>query len=185
MLLQMLEQKIMRGVVFVTHDLPVLRLVSNRIAVMYAGQIIEIGQADELTDRPRHPYSAALLGSVLSPEPAYRQLRVYGIPGSPPNLANPPAGCRFHPRCGVVYDECHTEVPPHVGDELHFSKCFWAKKHPGESVPLKAVTAEDMSAVDSINGNPNSETHLGDLNGTGSSAADDSDDQTNRAGVTA
>ncbi|HYP45906.1 MAG TPA: ABC transporter ATP-binding protein [Propionibacteriaceae bacterium] len=150
MLLQMLDQKIMRGVVFITHDLPVLRLVSNRIAVMYAGQIVEIGQAGELTDRPRHPYSAALLGSVLSPEPSYRKMRVYGIPGAPPNLANPPSGCRFHPRCGVSYPECHTEAPPHVGDEMHFSLCFWAKKHPGEPVPLKAVTADDISASDPL-----------------------------------
>ena len=67
MLLEMLEQRIMYGVIFVTHDLPVLREVSNRIAVMYAGKIIEIGGAIELTERPRHPYSAALLGSVLSP----------------------------------------------------------------------------------------------------------------------
>jgi peptide/nickel transport system ATP-binding protein len=140
----------MRGVVFITHDLPVLRTVSDRIAVMYAGQIVEIGRADELTDRPRHPYSAALLGSVLSPEPAYRKMRVYGIPGAPPNLANPPSGCRFHPRCGVAYPECSTEIPPHVGDDQHFSLCFWAKKHPGESVPLKAVTADDIAAADPV-----------------------------------
>lgn len=150
MLLQMLEQKIMSGIVFVTHDLPVLRTVSNRIAVMYAGKIAEIGSAGELTERPRHPYSAALLGSVLVPEPAYRKMRVYGIPGSPPNLADPPSGCRFHPRCGVSYSECHTEEPPHVGDELRFSKCFWALKHPGESVPLDAVTSDDMAIANPI-----------------------------------
>ena len=150
MLLQMLEQRIMSGVVFVTHDLPVLRGVSNRIAVMYAGKIVEIGEAEQLTERPRHPYSAALLGSVLSPEPRYRQLRVYGIPGSPPNLANPPAGCRFHPRCAVSYAECHTEEPPHVGNELMFAKCFWAKKHPGEAVPLRAVTADAVATADPV-----------------------------------
>jgi peptide/nickel transport system ATP-binding protein len=122
--------------------------VSNRIAVMYAGKIAEIGEALELTERPRHPYSAALLGSVLSPEPRYRKVRVLGIPGAPPNLANPPAGCRFHPRCGVSYAECHTEEPPHVGDELRFAKCFWAQKHPGEAVPLKKVTSDDINAGD-------------------------------------
>lgn len=148
MLLHMLDQKIMRGVVFITHDLPVLRTVSSRIAVMYAGKIVEIGNADELTDRPRHPYSAALLGSVLSPEPAYRKMRVYGIPGSPPNLANPPAGCRFHPRCGVSYEECHTEEPPRVGDEMHFSMCFWAQRHPGQPVPLQQVASPDLAAAD-------------------------------------
>jgi peptide/nickel transport system ATP-binding protein len=150
MLLQMLEQRIMAGVVFVTHDLPVLRGVSNRIAVMYAGKIVEIGESEELTQRPRHPYSAALLGSVLSPEPAYRRMRVYGIPGAPPNLANPPAGCRFHPRCGVSYPECHTEEPPHVGDDLHFSLCFWAQKHPGQPVPLKEVRSHDLADADPV-----------------------------------
>jgi peptide/nickel transport system ATP-binding protein len=141
MLLQMLEQKIMGGVVFVTHDLPVLRSVSNRIAIMYAGKIVEVGDAESITDSPRHPYSAALLGAVLVPEPRYRTMRVNGIPGSPPSLANPPSGCRFHPRCGVAYDECATAEPPHVGGDLRFSACFWAAKHPGEPVPLAAVTA--------------------------------------------
>jgi peptide/nickel transport system ATP-binding protein len=150
MLLHMLDQKIMAGVVFVTHDLPVLRGVSNRIAVMYAGKIVEIGNAEQLTDGPRHPYSAALLGSVLSPEPAYRKMRVYGIPGAPPNLANPPAGCRFHPRCAVSYAECHTEEPPHVGDEMQFSLCFWAAKHPGQPVPLKAVSSESVAEADPL-----------------------------------
>jgi peptide/nickel transport system ATP-binding protein len=150
MLLQMLEQKIMSGVIFITHDLPVLRTVSNRIAVMYAGKIVEVGDAEELTTAPRHPYSAALLSSVLVPEPAYRKMRVYGIPGAPPNLAHPPSGCRFHPRCGLVMDECHTEEPPHVGDQLRFSKCFWALKNPGQSVPLKAVTASSLSETDTV-----------------------------------
>ncbi|MBA8793487.1 peptide/nickel transport system ATP-binding protein [Friedmanniella endophytica] len=140
MLKQMLEQKIMSGVVFVTHDLPVLRTVSDRIAVMYAGKIAEIGPAEEIATGPKHPYSAALLNSVLVPEPAFRKKRVRGIPGSPPNLANPPAGCRFHPRCGLVMPDCRTKEPPHVGDELTFSACFWSAQHPGEAVPAdKAV----------------------------------------------
>lgn len=150
MLLQMLEQKIMAGVVFVTHDLPVLRTVSNRIAIMYAGKIVEVGDAAEITERPRHPYAAALLSAVLVPEPRYRAMRVYGIPGAPPNLANPPSGCRFHPRCGVAYSECREEEPPHIGDELRYATCFWAKKHPGESVPIGAVTSETLAAVDPV-----------------------------------
>ena len=154
MLLQMLEQKIMSGVVFVTHDLPVLRTVSNRIAIMYAGKIVEVGDAAEITERPRHPYAAALLSAVLVPEPRYRSMRVYGIPGAPPNLANPPSGCRFHPRCGVAYAECSTEEPPHVGDELRYAKCFWAKKHPGESVPISAVTSETLASADPVEARP-------------------------------
>jgi peptide/nickel transport system ATP-binding protein len=169
MLLQMLEQKIMSGVVFVTHDLPVLRTVSNRIAIMYAGKIVEVGDAAEITERPRHPYAAALLSAVLVPEPRYRSMRVFGIPGSPPNLANPPSGCRFHPRCGVSYPECSTEEPPHVGDELRFSKCFWAKKHPGESVPLKAVTSDRLDDADPVTGAqlPRESEQHDDLDGPG------------------
>ncbi|CAA9286672.1 MAG: Mannoside ABC transport system, ATP-binding protein 1 [uncultured Friedmanniella sp.] len=154
MLLQMLEQKIMSGVVFVTHDLPVLRTVSDRIAIMYAGKIVEVGDAEEITERPRHPYAGALLGAVLVPEPRYRQMRVFGIPGSPPSLADPPSGCRFHPRCGVAYPECETEEPPHVGDELRYAKCFWAKKHPGESVPLEAVTSGTLADADPLGDDP-------------------------------
>src|SRR5215208_7535389 len=91
MLLEMLEQRIMYGVIFVTHDLPVLREVSNRIAVMYAGKIIEIGGAIELTERPRHPYSAALLGSVLAPEPAYANTRIEGMSSFDRSLFDAPA----------------------------------------------------------------------------------------------
>ena len=150
LLLQMLEQKIMGGVVFVTHDLPALRTVSDRIAVMYAGKIVEVGDAAALTDGPRHPYSAALLGAVLAPEPRYRRTRVRGIPGAPPSLARPPAGCRSHPRCGLAYAECSTTEPPHVGDELRFSSCFWSERHPGSAVPLAAVSSEDLQEADPV-----------------------------------
>jgi peptide/nickel transport system ATP-binding protein len=142
MLLQMLENKIMAGVVFVTHDLPVLRTVSDRIAVMYAGMIAEIGDAAEIASRPRHPYSAALLNSVLVPEPSVRRKRVRGIPGSPPNLLHPPPGCRFHPRCGLAMDICRND-PPHVGDELRFSACYWSQQHPGQPVPPEEAIPDD------------------------------------------
>ena len=88
------------------------------------------------------------------PEPRYREMRVFGIPGSPPSLVDPPTGCRFHPRCGVAYAECDTEEPPHVGDELRFAKCFWAKKHPGESVPLEAVTSDSLAEADPVGTDP-------------------------------
>ena len=147
MLLQMLESKIMSGVVFITHDLPVLRTVSDRIAVMYAGKIVEIGDAENIAGDPRHPYSAALLNSVLVPEPSFRRRRVKGIPGSPPNLAFPPEGCRFHPRCGLADDRCRTD-PPRVGDDLRFSDCFWAHDHPGETVPAdKVVPIEEPTLI--------------------------------------
>ncbi|QGN35095.1 ABC transporter ATP-binding protein [Microlunatus sp. Gsoil 973] len=148
MLLQMLENKIMSGVVFITHDLPVLRTVSNRIAVMYAGKIAEIGDAEQISTEPRHPYSAALLNSVLVPEPSFRRKRVKGIPGSPPNLLRPPSGCRFHPRCGLAMDVCKTDDPPEVGDELRFSTCWWAQQNPGVPVPVdRVVPVEEATNV--------------------------------------
>ena len=79
-------------------------------------------------------------------------MRVDGIPGSRPNLTSPPAGCRFHFRRGVAYDECHTEEPPRVDDELRSSRCLWARKHPGKSVPLKAVTSETLGEADPVLG---------------------------------
>jgi len=149
MLLQMLDNKIMSGVVFITHDLPVLRTISNRIAVMYAGKIAEIGDAAQIASEPRHPYSAALLGSVLVPEPAFRRKRVKGIPGSPPNLLNPPPGCRFHPRCGLAMDICKVEDPPEVGDLMRFSSCFWSQQNQGQPVPLdKVIPAEEATMVE-------------------------------------
>jgi peptide/nickel transport system ATP-binding protein len=79
MLLEMLEKKIMSGVIFVTHDLPVLRTVATKIAVMYQGRIVELGPTAQLVDNPRHPYTQALLGSVLAPEPKYAHARIEGM----------------------------------------------------------------------------------------------------------
>ena len=136
MLREMLAQDIIGGVIFITHDLPVLNTIADRIAIMYAGQIAEVGFASDLINRPRHPYSAALLSSVLVPEPQMRNTRVQGIPGAPPSLAHPPNACRFHPRCGLVMDVCRTEDPPQVGAGLRFSRCWWADQHPDQSLEV-------------------------------------------------
>jgi peptide/nickel transport system ATP-binding protein len=132
MLREMLTQEIIGGVIFITHDLPVLNTIADRIAIMYAGKIAEIGYTSDVINRPNHPYSAALLSSVLVPEPQMRRTRVQGIPGAPPSLARPPAGCRFHPRCRLVMDECRTEEPPRVGSGLRYADCWWADQHPGQ-----------------------------------------------------
>ena len=81
MLLEMLDQKIMSGVIFVTHDLPVLRTVATRIAVMYRGRIVESGPTRLMVDRPQHPYTKALMSSVLTPEPKYSKIRIEGMSG--------------------------------------------------------------------------------------------------------
>ena len=79
MLLEMLEKEIMSGVIFVTHDLPVLRTVANRIAVMYQGRVVESGPTAMMVDDPEHPYTRALLSSVLTPEPKYAKIRIEGM----------------------------------------------------------------------------------------------------------
>ncbi|HZC27279.1 MAG TPA: ABC transporter ATP-binding protein [Actinopolymorphaceae bacterium] len=137
MLREMLAQEIIGGVIFITHDLPVLNTIADRIAIMYAGKIAEVGYASDIINRPTHPYSAALLSSVLVPEPHMRETRVAGIPGAPPSLLQPPAGCRFHPRCRLVMDVCRTQEPPQVGAGLRYSSCWWADQHPGQSVEVR------------------------------------------------
>ena len=79
MLQEMLDKRIMAGVIFITHDLPVLRTVATHIAVMYQGNIVETGPTDIIVNRPEHPYTRALLGSVLVPEPKYSKIRIEGM----------------------------------------------------------------------------------------------------------
>jgi peptide/nickel transport system ATP-binding protein len=94
MLLDMLEKEIMRGVIFITHDLPVLRTVASHIAVMYQGQVVESGPTTAMVDDPQHPYTQALLGSVLAPEPAYANARIEGMAAFDRETFNAPAVIR-------------------------------------------------------------------------------------------
>jgi peptide/nickel transport system ATP-binding protein len=104
-----LQQELGFAVVFVTHDMSLVSHFSDRLLVMYAGKVVEFGPTRTVFDTPSHPYSKALLDAF----PSIRGPKVplTGIPGDPPNLAKPPAGCRFHPRCPVVQERCLTEVP--------------------------------------------------------------------------
>ncbi len=98
---------------FVSHDLSVVKQISNRVVVMYVGRIAEIGTPQELFDSPKHPYTAALMSSVPKPHPSQRSKR-YVLEGEVANPANPPTGCYFHPRCPFATDQCKAEVPPLV-----------------------------------------------------------------------
>ena len=98
---------------FVSHDLSVVKQISNRVVVMYVGRIAEIGTPQELFDAPKHPYTAALMSSVPKPHPSQRTKR-YVLEGEVANPANPPTGCYFHPRCPFATDQCKIEVPPLV-----------------------------------------------------------------------
>ncbi len=98
---------------FVAHDLSVVRHVSDRIAVMYLGKLMEVSPAEELYTKPIHPYTSALLAAIPIPDPREnrRRERVV-VSGEPPNPINPPSGCVFHPRCPRATDVCRTEEPP-------------------------------------------------------------------------
>jgi oligopeptide/dipeptide ABC transporter ATP-binding protein len=109
-LLHSLQEDLGVSLVFVSHDLAVIAQTCRRVAVMYAGQIVETGEVDRVFRQPRHPYTLGLLRSV--PDFDAVRTRLSSIPGTPPDLASPPAGCRFHPRCGFVQDDCLRDPIP-------------------------------------------------------------------------
>ena len=96
---------------FVAHDLSVVRHISNRVAVMYVGRMVELSETEALFTAPRHPYTAALLSAVPEPDPRARGKRIV-LQGEVANPAAPPTGCYFHPRCPYAIDVCRTEPPP-------------------------------------------------------------------------
>ncbi|WP_411963698.1 ABC transporter ATP-binding protein [Haloferax sp. YSMS24] len=97
--------------IFVTHDLSVVRHIADRISVMYLGNVVERAPADELFESPRHPYTKALLSAVPVPDPDYVAPDEIVLSGDVPDPSNPPAGCRFHPRCPVATEECTDGFP--------------------------------------------------------------------------
>ena len=106
MLVDLMKSGFIKGMVFITHELPLLYNVVDDIMVMYAGQIVEKGTADEVVLDPLHPYSRGLMGSVIVPEEGMREQQLVAIPGAPPNLKDPPSGCRFAARCKYAIPQC-------------------------------------------------------------------------------
>ena len=107
--IEQLKQQLGFSILFITHDLSLMVEFSDRIAIMYAGQIVELAPSSELFNNPLHPYTQGLMNSFPSLTGPKRKLT--GIPGSPPNLVNPPSGCRFHPRCRAC-NPIETRVEP-------------------------------------------------------------------------
>jgi len=126
-LLEDLQKDFNLTYLFISHDLSVVEHISNRVAVMYVGRLVELATTEELYYNPKHPYTEALMGAVPKPDPRNRN-RPIKLPGEVASPANPPSGCYFHPRCRYAKDICKTDAPP-LREVLpeHFSACHFAE----------------------------------------------------------
>ena len=112
MMKDMMAKGLVKSMIFITHELPLLYNVTDDIMVMYAGQIVERGTAKEMVFDPIHPYSRGLMRSILVPEEGTRDVKLTAIPGTPPNLKHPPQGCRFAERCRYATEACKFNQMP-------------------------------------------------------------------------
>ncbi|MSU65026.1 MAG: ATP-binding cassette domain-containing protein [Opitutus sp.] len=116
-LLAQLCRKINLSLIFIAHDLSVVKHISDRVAVMYLGKIVELGPAADVIERPRHPYTRALVSAIPTPNPdAERTRQRIVLPGDPPSPIDPPSGCAFHPRCVYAQEKCRQAIPPLIAD---------------------------------------------------------------------
>ncbi|MGL4832723.1 MAG: ABC transporter ATP-binding protein [Propionibacteriaceae bacterium] len=130
-LLEQLQKDLGLSYIFIAHDLSVVRHISDRVGVMYLGQMVELGDEDQIYSRPTHPYTQALLSAVPVPDPTLRAAREQIVlTGDVPSPANPPAGCRFHTRCWRAETDCSATCPPlelHPdGEGKHLAACLFA-----------------------------------------------------------
>ncbi len=112
-LLSQLCREMNLALIFIAHDLSVVKHISDRIAVMYLGKIVELGPAADVIERPRHPYTRALVSAIPTPDPdVERAKQLLVLAGDPPSPLNPPSGCAFHPRCPYAVQKCREAIPP-------------------------------------------------------------------------
>ena len=124
-LMDRLQEEFGSAIIMITHDLGVVAEIADEIVVMYAARVVERGPVDELFERPSHPYTWGLLGSLPRLEADVERLAQ--IPGQPPSLLAPPRGCRFNPRCPYAFQRCHDEDPTLIkvsGTDDHVQACF-------------------------------------------------------------
>lgn len=127
-LLQDLQEEFDLTYLFVAHDLSVVEHISNRVAVMYVGRLVEVATAEALYRNPKHPYTEALLSASPKPDPRNPTVRI-ALEGQVPDPASPPSGCYFHPRCRYAEDVCKNETPPLVNvEENHVAACHFADR---------------------------------------------------------
>ena len=117
-----IQQRLNMSMIYITHDISVVAEVTDRFGVMYAGKLVELGDTIEVFRNPIHPYAAALMEAFPSIRGEKRTLAT--LPGEPPNLINPPQGCRFHPRCPRATEVCRREDPPIVSSGDHWAACW-------------------------------------------------------------
>ena len=128
-LLKQLQRSRNLTYLFISHDLGVVRYMSDYIAVMYVGKIVELGPAEEVFEKPLHPYTQMLLASIPIPDPELAKRKpAIKVVGEPPSPMNPPPGCRFHPRCPKAFDRCRREEPPLVEAETNHWVACWLYK---------------------------------------------------------
>jgi oligopeptide transport system ATP-binding protein len=132
-LLQDLQDKLKLTYLFIAHNLSVVEHISDRIAVMYLGKIVELSPAEELYRAPLHPYTMALMSSVPVADPRAKRKRIF-LEGDVPSPANPPPGCAFHPRCKYATGECQEAIPP-LGEvrDRHLAACIHLEKIHGSA----------------------------------------------------
>ncbi len=139
-LLADLRRELGLALLFIAHDLSVVRHISDEVAVMYLGRLVEHGPADEVYDHPRHPYTQALLSAVPRPDPDAPRARIV-LGGDVPSPADVPPGCRFHPRCPVAIARCATDDPP-LRDGV---ACHLAEPRLAVTAPRQTLAMADKS----------------------------------------
>ena len=131
-LLQELQERMGLTYLFISHDLAVVEHISDRIAIMYVGQIVELADEETLFATPKHPYTEALLSAVPKPDPTYEKRKIL-LQGEVADPANPPSGCYFHPRCPYAEDVCREESPELVNvapadSDPHLVRCHFSDR---------------------------------------------------------
>ncbi len=117
------EEKIVDSIIFITHDMGLLDKIADRIMIMYAGKVVEIGPTEKIINEPAHPYTQMLLNSLPRLGISYREIKLQEIPGEPPALLKPPSGCRLHPRCPYAMQICKEEPDMIKIGRNHFVAC--------------------------------------------------------------